>query len=197
MKRTNVRRLTIIGVLTAISFILLQTGLGIIQIPGLPLKITIMHLPVIIAAIMEGPIAGGITGLFFGVFSILDKLMRPGPIQQINEMFYNPLVSVVPRILIGIVSYYVYRAIKTKVLGVRTGIAAVAGSLTNTIGVLGMIWLLYGPQYAAAMGKAGQNAFIVIFGAAATNGIMEAVCAAAITIPVIYGLSKVYKKSNR
>ena len=87
MKRTNVRRLTIIGVLTAISFILLQTGLGIIQIPGLPLKITIMHLPVIIAAIMEGPIAGGITGLFFGVFSILDKLMRPGPIQQSTRCF--------------------------------------------------------------------------------------------------------------
>ena len=48
----NVRRMAIIGVLGAISIILGMTPLGFIPVG--PTRATIMHIPVIIGAIMEG-----------------------------------------------------------------------------------------------------------------------------------------------
>ena len=102
-KKFNVRKMAIAGVLGGISAILGLTPLGFIPIG--PTKATIMHIPVIIGAIMAGPIVGGLVGLIFGLFSIFQALMNPTPI---SFMFLNPLISVVPRVLIGIVSYYVY-----------------------------------------------------------------------------------------
>lgn len=106
-KTVNVRKMTVAGVLGGISAILGLTPLGFIPIG--PTRATIMHIPVIIGAIMEGPVVGGIVGLIFGVFSILQALMNPTPV---SFMFLNPLISIVPRVLIGIVSYYVYELFK-------------------------------------------------------------------------------------
>ena len=103
VKKFNVRKMAITGVLGGISAILGLTPLGFIPIG--PTRATIMHIPVIIGAIMEGPIVGGLVGLIFGLFSVFQALMNPTPI---SFMFLNPLISVVPRVLIGIVSYYVY-----------------------------------------------------------------------------------------
>jgi len=106
-KKFDVRKMAVVGVLGGISVVLGLTPLGFIPIG--PTKATIMHIPVIIGAIMEGPVVGGLVGLIFGLFSILQAFMNPTPISVI---FYNPLISVVPRILIGIVSYYVYVVFK-------------------------------------------------------------------------------------
>ncbi len=51
--------------LSGISIFLGLTGLGFINIP--PVKATIMHIPVIIGAIIEGPIVGGLIGLVFWI----------------------------------------------------------------------------------------------------------------------------------
>jgi len=105
-KKFNVRKMTIAGVLGGLSIILGLTPIGIIPI-GFT-KATIMHIPVIIGAIMEGPVVGSFIGLIFGLSSIYSAIMQPTPV---SFAFYNPLVSVVPRILIGITSYYVYKAL--------------------------------------------------------------------------------------
>lgn len=122
-KTVDVRKMTIVGVLGGISAILGLTPLGFIPIG--PTRATIMHIPVIIGAIMEGPMVGGLVGLIFGVFSVLQALMNPTPI---SFMFLNPLISIVPRILIGIVSYYVYVLFKKM------------GSKTSKI-ILSVIWI--------------------------------------------------------
>lgn len=107
-KYLNVRRLTIIGILGAITAVLGLTPIGFIPIG--PTRATIMHIPVIIGAIMEGPIVGGFVGLIFGLFSIFQAVTAPTPV---SFAFINPLVSVLPRILIGIISYYTYRGLST------------------------------------------------------------------------------------
>lgn len=56
----SVRQIAMIGMLSAISIFLGLTGLGFIPIP--PVKATIMHIPVIIGAIVEGPIVGSLVG---------------------------------------------------------------------------------------------------------------------------------------
>lgn len=107
-KYLNVRRLTIIGILGAITAVLGSTPIGFIPIG--PTRATIMHIPVIIGAIIEGPIVGGFVGLIFGLFSIFQAVTAPTPV---SFAFINPLVSVLPRILIGIISYYAYRGLST------------------------------------------------------------------------------------
>ena len=106
-KKFNVRKMAIIGVLGAISAVLGMTPLGFIPVG--PTRATIMHIPVIIGAIMEGPVVGALVGLIFGLFSIFNAISNPTPV---SVVFLNPMVSVVPRILIGLVTYYVYSALK-------------------------------------------------------------------------------------
>ena len=75
VKGLTVRKMMVVGLLASISIVLgIVPGLGFIPVG--PTRATIMHIPVIIGAIMEGPLVGGLIGLIFGVFSIF-KLYQP------------------------------------------------------------------------------------------------------------------------
>ena len=90
-KWLTTRRMAIIGILGGISMVLGLTPLGFIPIG--PTRATIMHIPVIIGAILEGPIVGAIVGFIFGLFSIFQAVTNPTPI---SFVFLNPLVSLGP-----------------------------------------------------------------------------------------------------
>src|SRR5699024_5150679 len=107
--KEKTRKLVVTAMLGAITIVLGLTPLGFIPLGFI--NITTMHIPVIIGAILEGPIVGAIVGLLFGLFSIVNAIIRPTPISFI---FLNPLISVLPRIMIGIVTAYVYKALKNK-----------------------------------------------------------------------------------
>jgi uncharacterized membrane protein len=182
------RQITIIGMLSAITVVLGATGYGFIPLPIC--KATIMHIPVIIGAIIEGPIVGVAIGLIFGIFSIIQNLMSPN---ILSFAFLNPLVSVLPRVLIGLVAYYCYKFTFGKNQILKIGIGAAMGSLTNTVGVLAMIYLIYAPRYAATKGVTVAAAAKLIFGVAFTNGIVEAMLAVMISVPVILAIKKMRK----
>jgi len=186
--RFGVRQIAIIGMLSAISIMLGLSGFGFIPLPTA--KATIMQIPVIIGAVLEGPVVGAMIGLIFGLFSIIQSLTAP---TILSFAFINPLVSVLPRVLIGITAYYAYKWTWSKREGVRIGVSAVVGALTNTFGVLTMIYILYAAQFAAARGIDLDAAIQVIYGIALLNGIPEAIIAAAISIPVVGAIKKRYK----
>lgn len=187
-RKFGLRQLTTVGMLSAISVILGLTGYGFVPLPIA--KATIMHVPVIIGSIIEGPLAGMMIGLMFGVFSIIQNIMAPN---LLSFVFYNPLVSVMPRVLIGITSYYAYKFTFGNKETLKIGIGAAIGSLTNTVGVLGMIYLLYAAEYAKAKGIAVDAATKAIFGVAFTNGIIEAILAVVITTPVVIAIKHIRK----
>lgn len=108
-KWLDTRRMTVIGILGAICIVLGTTPLGFIPIG--PTKATIMHIPVLIGAILEGPIVGMAIGLIFGLFSMFNALTNPTPVSFI---FLNPVVAILPRILMGVVAYYVYDFFESK-----------------------------------------------------------------------------------
>lgn len=172
MKKVDVRKMAIIGVLAAISIMLSMTPLGFIPIG--PTNATIMHIPVIIGAILEGPVVGIVVGFIFGAASLIRNLTMP---TITSFAFINPLVSILPRVLIGVVAYYVYKLTMkiSKNAFVSGWITGVIGSLVNTIGVLGMIYILYGARYVEALGKSAETAKTVILTLIATNGIPEAI----------------------
>lgn len=180
------RQLTVVGLLSGISIFLSLTPLGFI--PILPINPTIMHVPVIIGAIIEGPMIGAFIGGIFGLSSMVRAFMTPTPT---NFIFWNPIISIGVRILIGVVAGYVYRALKNRNYGVA--VSAVAGSLTNTIGVLGLAYVFYLSRYAAGLGLSEAAATTFILSFVGTNGVPEAIISALITVPVIAAYRKTKK----
>lgn len=184
--------MTVIGVLSAISIMMSMLPF-IGYIPIGPTKATIMHIPVIIGAIVEGPVVGATIGLIFGLTSLWNAVTQP---VLLSPLFINPLVSVLPRILIGIISYYVYQGIYkiSKKVYLSGFIAGLIGSLANTVGVLGMIYVLYAEKYLTLIEQQGANAGKLLFGIAFANGIPEALVAALIVSAVSVALIRKGKK---
>ena len=188
--RSKTRRLVLIGALGGISIFLGISGLGLIRLPIFSL--TIMHSPVIIGAILEGPVVGIAVGLIFGLFSMYQNITAPG---LTSFIFWNPIIALIPRILIGIVAYYSFKLLKSKIknTGVSAGIASILATLTNTIGVLGLTYILYLDKYAQAREISRDAVAGTLIAVGLTNGIPEAIVSALITIPIVITMLKMKK----
>lgn len=184
-RTAKTRKLAVVGLLGAITVVLSLTPLGYLPL-GI-FNVTTMHIPVIIAAIIEGPIVGALVGLIFGVTSFIQHITAPKPISFI---FWNPLVSIVPRILIGVLSYYFFATMKKllpqkkKITYMLTG---AFGTFVNTFFVLGTAYVLYAQKLVETFQlKVGAGAFLV--GIAVNNGIPEMIVSAFITVAVVSAL---------
>jgi len=187
--KLGTRQITVVGMLSAITIVMGLTGLGFIPFPTI--KATIMHLPVIAGAIIEGPVVGAFIGLIFGLFSVYQNMTAPS---LLSFALLNPLVSVLPRILIGITSYYAYKLVKSKSMSLKIGVGAVVGSLTNTLGVMGMIVVLYGSKYAELKKIDSSSVVKFIFGTVVLPfGTVEAIVAATVIIPLVLAVKKIRK----
>ena len=155
MQRTNqtqrIRRLAVSGMLAAIVIVLMMTGLGFIQIG--PIQASLLCLPIILGVMTEGLGVGLILGLTFGILSLIQAFSTPSPMAV---FFMNPLISVLPRVCIPTVVWLILRKMKKaghenpkRKVFLRI-LAAVAGSLTNTVLVLGAIYLAYSSGYIVA-----------------------------------------------
>lgn len=244
IKNLSVRKMVITSVLGGITAVLGLTPIGLIPVG--PTRATTMHIPVIIGAIMEGPLVGAFVGLIFGLISMFQAITNPTPV---SFVFLNPIVSVIPRILIGITSHYAYRVLKGLgnkrtlwmlnaiwvsiigylIYGIYSGIgssqtnwsvlinavflllgivmlyytnkklktqnieiitSAIVGTLTNTIGVLFSIYILYAESFVEKLGYSVDMARKVIVGIGITNGIPEAIIATIIVTNVIAALKR-------
>jgi uncharacterized membrane protein len=164
--RLNVRQIVIAGILGGIAIFLGYTRLGFIPVPNLAGNATIMHVPAILGGALEGPVVGTIVGGIFGIFSF---------IQAEVPFFRDPLVSILPRLFIGVVAWAVFASLRNISLDLAAAAAGVLGSLTNTVGVLGMAVLLGYLPLAAVVPIVPQ-------------AIAEAVLAAVVTVVVVRGV---------
>ena len=189
-KKFGTRQLVVIGMLSGISMFMGLTGFGMIPTPWM--KITIQHLPVIIGGIVEGPIVGGIVGLIFGLFSMYLNMTQP---VLLSPIFMNPIIAIIPRVLIGIVAYYVFVFFKNKFKKKSIGIAiaSILATLTNTVGVLGLTYIIYLEKYASALGLSTKATGAAIATVGVTNGIPEAIISAVISVPIILTVMKIKK----
>lgn len=128
-KGLSARQISVASVLGAVSILLGITRLGFIPVPNISGNATIFHIPAIIGGITEGPIVGSLVGLIFGIFSWL---------QGASPLFKDPLVAILPRLFIGVVAYYAYALLRNYSEYMALITAAVLGTLTNTILVLGL-----------------------------------------------------------
>jgi uncharacterized membrane protein len=162
----DVRQIVIAGILGGIAIFLGATQLGFIPVPNIAGNATIMHVPAIIGGALEGPVVGLITGAIFGVFSF---------IQADNPIFTNPLVSILPRLFIGIVAWAVFVGLRRWSVDLAAATAGVVGSLANTVGVLTMAVLLgFLP--------------LALIPTIVPQAIAEAILAAVVTVIVVRGV---------
>ncbi|HPJ02840.1 MAG TPA: ECF transporter S component [Candidatus Limiplasma sp.] len=195
----SVRRIVVTAMLAAITVLLAFTPVGMIPMPPPLPAVTLVHLPVIVAVLLEGPVVGVSIGFVFGISSLIRAWSSAAV--GLTLFFRNPLVSVVPRMLIPLVVWGVYQLLSRLIKNTKVGdkavsaVAAALGALTNTVLCLGMIVLLYGKDLTEivnnliSVGDAGQaylnNAgawLVAVVGL--PNGIAE-VLVAAILIPII------------
>jgi len=162
----DVRQIVIAGILGGIAIFLGATRLGFIPVPNLAGNATILHVPVILGGALEGPVVGTIVGLIFGVFSF---------IQAEVPFFRNPLVSILPRLLIGVVAWAAFVGLKNVSIDLASAVSGVLGSLTNTVGVIGMAVLLGYLPLAAVVPIVPQ-------------ALVEAALAAVVTVVVVRGV---------
>jgi uncharacterized membrane protein len=183
--KERIRKIAVTAALSALTIVLGLTGFGFIVIPPLP-SITIMHVPVILGALLEGPIVGATVGLLFGVFSVIQATLIGSAADAVFATY--PLVAILPRIAIGLAAWGIFRLIngkphaKTRIWRYTAAVVAgaIAGSLTNTILVLG------------SFGVLKLYPWEMIGAAAALNGPLEAAAAAIISGAVIaawYGVT--------
>ncbi|MGM9907863.1 ECF transporter S component [Limosilactobacillus sp.] len=156
------------------------------NIPLGPLSITTLHITVIIAAITLGPGEGAIIGGIWGLLTWVRAFVAPtSPLAPL--VFTNPLVAVFPRIMIGLVAGYLFRLVVCYSHSKRWAaiLAAVAGSITNTGLVLGLIYLFYRtPAVAHAYGVDVSHLLPALLAIMATNGLAE-LTLAIIVVPLI------------
>jgi uncharacterized membrane protein len=169
-------------VLSAISILLAITPIGyVISIAGI--SATTMHIPVIIGAILEGPVVGALIGLVFGLTSLIRAAVAPnGPL---DPLFVNPLLSVLPRLLIGPMAWLAWRALRRwPAAGLIA--AGIVGSLTNTILVLGMLGVFIPANFRLGdfvINDATKWTFLSTI--AGTSGVIEAIVSAVIVLIVL------------
>ena len=178
-----------IAIFFAIMLVLHLLSSVIFNLLPVPIKPTIIHIPVIIASIIYGPRIGAVLGALMGVISVVTNTVVQLPTSYLFSPFVENgninslIIAMVPRILIGITPYFVYKWMKTKPGLVLAG---AVGSMTNTIFVLGGNFILFSSVY-----NGDIRAMLALVLSA--NSISEMIISALLTVAIVPALEKLKK----
>ena len=119
MKNEKTYELVLLALFTAIIIIMAFTPLG--YIPLVVINATIIHIPVILGALFLGPKKGAFLGFVFGFTSFINNTFKAvtasafvfSPVLAANVVGPSGIlkslyICFVPRILVGVIPYFVY-----------------------------------------------------------------------------------------
>lgn len=185
MERATYRyfNMTVMAMMIALTVIMVVTSIGSISLGFI--SITIAHIPILITAILLGLKEGLTVSFFFGMSSLLKAMLAPQGI--LDPLFINPLISILPRLMIPITTYFVYQLAKKINNTVGVTAAVVLGNLTNTFFVYFSMFLFVRGRVEELMGKSFKTAII---GLVSTSTAIKTVGVALITVPIVLGVQK-------
>lgn len=203
----STRKLVQLALLAAVIVVLANTPLGMIQLPVI--KATTIHIPVILGAILLGPMAGAILGGVFGICSLVSNTTAPTLLSFAFSPFLSTTglsgvakalwISIGCRILIGVAAGWLWRGLrKLRVPELAAlPLTGFLGSMVNTVLVMGSIYALFTAQYAEAKNVALSAVSGLIMATVTASGIPEAIAAAVLVgvigkalLKVLSGVSK-------
>ena len=174
MRNQKTAYLAKLSLLLAILLLMSFTPLGYLNIG--PLSVTFLVIPVVIGAVTLGVKAGCILGAAFGITSFAQcfGISAFGVALMAINPVYTALICMVPRILIGLLAYWVYRALRGKKIACYA--ASMVGSLVNSVLFLGGVIVFFGEsEYIRAF---GGNVFEILMTLGLVNAVVEVfVCA--------------------
>ena len=203
-KKRDTRWMVCVALMAAIVIVLANTPLGMIQLPVI--KATTVHIPVIIGAVLLGPLAGGILGGVFGICSLISNTMAPTLLSFAFSPFMSTTglpgvlkalwISVGCRILIGVVSGWLWKLFEKVHLNqtIALPITGFVGAMVNTVTVMGSIYLLFAQQYAQAQNVGVTAVWGLIMGTITASGIPEAIASAVLVLALGKVLLRFMKK---
>ena len=192
-RKRDTRWLVLLALFVAIEIFLNVTGIGLIPLPLI--KASTLHIPVIIGAVLMGPLAGGVLGGVFGLCSIWSNSTAPG----LLSFAFSPFLATSAagavktiwiafgcRVLIGVVAGWLWIILKKLRVNdlVALPVVGVAGALTNTGLVMTSIYLLLSPEFAAAKNIAMGAVLGGVMPIVAANGVPEAIAAAVLVTAI-------------
>ena len=123
MRNNKTSELVLTSLFTAIIIIMAFTPLG--YIPLVVINATIIHIPVILGSLFCGPKKGAFLGFVFGFTSFIKNTIMPSSLSAFvfspvlassvvgpAGIFKSLFICFVPRILVGVLPYFVYMLIK-------------------------------------------------------------------------------------
>ena len=199
-KMKDTRYMVSVALMAAIVILLANTPLGMIQLPII--KATTVHIPVIIGAVLLGPAAGAILGGVFGICSLISNTQAPTLLSFAFSPFLSTTglpgvfkalwISIGCRILIGVVAGWLAIALRKLHVPdyIMLPVTGFVGSMTNTILVMGSIYLLFAKQYAEVKNVGMEAVFGLVMGTVTASGIPEAIAAAILVTVITMALTR-------
>lgn len=201
----NTSDLVKMALFVAIIILLSVTPLGYIHLGVI--NATTIQIPVIIGAILFGWKKGAFLGGVFGITSMIKNTVQPNATSFVFSPFvpvfgkdkgslFAIVVCIVSRAMIGVVVGLLFKALsKTKLSkALSAGVCGFCGALTNTILVMGGIYLFFGRSYSAAKDQAYETligtVMATITGIGITEALVSAVISAAVCVPLFKYMSK-------
>ena len=180
-QRAQIRRLTRRSLLLVLIVIQdLVPFLG--NLPVGPLSITTMPITVAVIAALFGPLEGTLAGGVWGGLTFIRAFVYPSSALA-PLLFTNPLISVVPRLLVGLVAGVVFALIRRwGKIGLAAALSGLVAALTNTVLVLGGIANI--PQVAAGYHVDQAHLGVALAAIVGTNGVAEALLTA-LVVPLL------------
>ncbi|MCI8383051.1 MAG: ECF transporter S component [Lachnospiraceae bacterium] len=128
MKNEKTYELVLTALFTAIIVIMAFTPLG--YIPLVVINATIIHIPVILGALFLGPKKGAFLGFVFGFTSFINNTFKAATasafvfspvlaanVAGVSGIFKSLYICFVPRILVGVIPYFVFILIRNLLKG--------------------------------------------------------------------------------
>lgn len=185
----------------ALIILLSVTPLGYIPLGAI--NATTIQMPVIIGAVLFGWKKGAVLGGVFGLTSLIKNTVQPNLTSFVFSPFvpvfgeesgslWAVVISLIPRIIIGIVAAAVFAVLVRIKLSktVASAAAGFCGSLANTVLVMGGIYLFFGESYSAAKDIAYNTLLATVSATITGAGITEAVVSAVVCGAVCTALLK-------
>ncbi len=192
MNHKQMQTFVLTALFTALVLLLGLTPIGLIPLGFI--NVTILCVPVVVGTLLLGLKPGLVLGLCFGGVSALSAFGIYGTPSALAGALVaaSPTLAAImcflPRLMVPVVAHLVYKAVsKGKRASSRAvPLAAIAGSLTNTVLYLGLMLLFY-----VIMGINSEKVLALIGGTGLIAGSLEAVVAALISTPVLAALWKI------
>jgi uncharacterized membrane protein len=188
---SETRKLTFLGVMLALTIVFV----AVTAIPTASATMALLiFIPTIVTSIVMGPKAGALMGFLAGATTMLRAIIAP--LNPFDVLFINPLVSILPRIFVGITPYLIFKLIKSSIKN-ETGdkvaliFAGAGGAITNTALVMTMLYIIYAQKVVEMVGV-GFKVFLISI--ITTNAVIEAVVAAILTVPAVIAYRKISKQ---